>query len=729
MKKTTNIMKKALYFIVVAFITTTASDTIAGNTWDGGGNSGFWNNSTNWDLNTLPSTGALLNFVGNVQNNTTNNLAAVDPSFTGIVFQNNGTVNNTNAFTLAGNRIILGGNIGTAANTTGATIMDIISLDIILNANSTINTRQLSPSVQHNLTISGIISETGGARTLTKSEAGTLILSGANTYTGLTTVTAGTLTLSGNRTVNTIGGYTVSGAGTQTLNIQNGNYGIGGLFIVGNSGGTATVNHSAGTISSVGSSGLIIGNGSVAGTRGIYNLSGGSLTSATIIMGVNSGFSATNPNTAIINVSGGTLTATNLRIGNYLTGATGSFNTTNNFTQTAGTTTVTTLGLGGSTNNATNSTGKIIANLNLTGGIFTATNIQSISAGGATSSSNANSSFINIGGNAQVTLGTFGSIVKGQNSTATITFDSGATGFLAPVTNSTTYMPTGTFTRAFLTANGANFNVGNGKDITIGQALENASGASGTLTKSGVGFLTLLGNNTYSGSTIISAGTLLISGTGSINNTSEILVSAGATLQYNSTTTLTKSLTLGSGATLGGSGSVQDLTLNGGIVAPGNSPGLLTANALNGSNGTFQFQLGAPNFRGITYDAINVNSLLTLGTDTDFTFETLDNYAYADGDTYDLFNWGSADLSTFDVAVLEAALPSLASTPNLSWNVSQFTLDGSVSVIPEPTVLELIIMPLQALKALCRIQAEFAVQNPIIATIQNSIIVTIRTGI
>ena len=726
MKKTTNIMKKALYFIVVAFITTTASDTIAGNTWDGGGSSGSWSNSTNWDLDTLPSTGNPLSFVGNIQNNTTNNLAAVDPSFTGIIFQNNGTVNNTNAFTLAGNRIILGGNIGTAANTTGTTITDIISLDIILNTNSTINTRQLSPSVQHNLTISGIISETGGARTLTKSEAGTLILSGANTYTGATTVTAGTLTLSGNRTVNTTGAYSVSGAGTQTLNIQNGNYTIGVNLIVGSSTGIATVNHSAGTISVAGG-GLIMGNGPGSSTS-FYNLSGGSLSTANIIMGSNSGMSAVAPHTSTINVSGnGALTVGNLRIGRYdFVGVT---NTTSTFTQTAGTTIVNNLGLGGNSANATNSTGSIIANLNLTGGIFTATNIASLSAGGATSSSNANSSFINIGGNAQVTLGTFSSIVKGQNSTATITFDSGATGFLAPVTNSTTYMPTGTFTRALLTANGANFNVGSGKDITIGQVLENASGASGTLTKSGVGLLTLLGNNTYSGSTIISAGTLLISGTGSINNTSEILVSTGATLQYNSTTALTKSLTIGSGATLGGSGTVQDLTLNGGIVAPGNSLGLLTANALNGSNGTFQFQLGAPNFRGVTYDAINVNSLLTLGANTVFTFETLDNYAYADGDTYDLFNWGSADLSTFDVAVLEAALPSLASTPNLSWNVSQFTLDGSVSVIPEPTVLELIIMPLQALKALCRIQAEFAVQNPIIATIQNSIIVTIRTGI
>jgi autotransporter-associated beta strand protein len=144
------------------------------------------------------------------------------------------------------------------------------------------------------------------------------------------------------------------------------------------------------------------------------------------------------------------------------------------------------------------------------------------------------------------------------------------------------------------------------------------------------------------------------------------------------------------GGTLGGSGSVQGLTLNGGIVAPGNSPGLLSAYELNGSNGTFQFQLGAPTTRGITYDAINVTSLLTLGANTTFTFETLDNYTYADGNTYDLFDWGSADMSSFDVAVLEAALPNL-NTPStdLKWNVSNFTMDGTVGVIPEPSTSSL----------------------------------------
>jgi hypothetical protein len=44
-----------------------------------------------------------------------------------------------------------------------------------------------------------------------------------------------------------------------------------------------------------------------------------------------------------------------------------------------------------------------------------------------------------------------------------------------------------------------------------------------------------------------------------------------------------------------------------------------------------------------------------------------------------------------------------------------------VSVIPEPTVLELITAPWQGLKALCKMQAEFTEKYPVIATSQTGI--------
>ena len=293
---------------------------------------------------------------------------------------------------------------------------------------------------------------------------------------------------------------------------------------------------------------------------------------------------------------------------------------------------------------------------------------------------------------------------------------------------------------------------GSGDFLFKGSLLNTASVLRG-LTKTGTGTTTFEAINSYNGDTTIQEGKLLVNTTGSILSSSSIvsggtlqvkgvagrvtvnsgsllvdsggtvgsitvgggtlLVSgtAGATTVNSGTSTVNLGGTIGSttingsllsvngnagdvivnsGGTLGGSGSVQGLTLNGGTVAPGNSPGLLTAYELNGSNGTFQFQLGAPTTRGITYDAINVTTALTLGANTNFTFETLDNYVYADGNAYDLFDWGSADMSAFNVSVLEAALPTLNSN-ELTWNTSSFTTDGMVSVItvPEPSLFQM----------------------------------------
>ena len=217
--------------------------------------------------------------------------------------------------------------------------------------------------------------------------------------------------------------------------------------------------------------------------------------------------------------------------------------------------------------------------------------------------------------------------------------------------------------------------IAGGVAVNSGTLLVNSGGRVGTTT---VGGGTLLVDGT-AGTVTVNSGTTTVNAGGSIGSTTI----NGSLLTMNGTA---GDVLVNTGGTLKGSGSVQGLTLNGGIVAPGNSPGLLSAYELNGSNGTFQFQLGAPTNRGITYDAINVTSLLTLGTNTAFTFETLDNYAYADGNIYDLFDWGSTDMSSFDVAVLEAALPNL-NTPStdLKWNVSNFTMDGTVGVIPEPS--------------------------------------------
>src|SRR5207248_2239798 len=70
------------------------------------------------------------------------------------------------------------------------------------------------------LTVGGVISDGTTATALTKAGAGTLVLTGANTYSGLTTVSAGILNIqNGSALGGTAAGTTVSSGAT--LQLQN----------------------------------------------------------------------------------------------------------------------------------------------------------------------------------------------------------------------------------------------------------------------------------------------------------------------------------------------------------------------------------------------------------------------------------------------------------------------------------------------------------------------------
>ena len=221
---------------------------------------------------------------------------------------------------------------------------------------------------------------------------------------------------------------------------------------------------------------------------------------------------------------------------------------------------------------------------------------------------------------------------------------------------------------------------GEGNFILNGSLLNTGIGVRG-LRKDGTGKVTMQAANTYNGDTTIAGGTLIVNGS----------------LQSPLTT-------VSAGATLGGSGLLQGVLLNGGTVSAGNSAGLLSMDTLNASNGNFVFEIGSPTTRGVTYDAIDVTSLLTLGTDTNFTFEVLDNYNFSSGDSYDLFNFASIDATNFDITKLDVALPTLSSN-ELAWNTSSFITDGMVSVIavPEPSLLQMFGIGLISLIACHRI--------------------------
>jgi len=475
------------------------------------------------------------------------------------------TQNGTNTLTLSG-----------VNNYSGVTAVNSGTLNLIgTNSGSSITVNNAAVLTQSS---SGVIAGTGV--TLIHASTSTSKLAGSNSFTGAITVSAGELDLS-RWSTNTLGAATVAGSpgailgvsGTATYNL-----GANSLF-VGTAAGGGTVNQTGGTATFTSGNAVLLGNGAGSGSSGIYNLSGGNLTSYSsttrgVILGVNTGCSGT------FNLSGAGnlgLTNANLQIGRSDSAAGGSVCL---FNQTGGTATIGTLTIGG---NLTTSSGNN-ATLSLSAGTFVANSFTRLALG------NDDVVAITIGGSAQVTLPAFPT-ARGTNASATITFDS-VTGFLSPGAASAAYLPDGSFANhSYLTTNGANFNVASGRDITIGQLLEDAPSHAGTLTKSGTGTLTLTNANTYTGGTKVTAGTLLIrnttgSGTG------------------------TGTVTVNSAGTLGGTGTIGGTVIVNGTVSAGTSVGTLATGSQTWNGGaTNRFEVSsATNTAG--RDLVNITGTL-----------------------------------------------------------------------------------------------------------------------
>lgn len=221
-----------------------------------------------------------------------------------------------------------------------------------------------------------------------------------------------------------------------------------------------------------------------------------------------------------------------------------------------------------------------------------------------------------------------------------------------------------------LGSGGGTIEVTSGDTIALGgRMVELAPGSS--FTKTGAGALWLTGSSSYTGPTVVSGGTLIVGvgGSGSLGNTE---------------------VTVNSGAVLGGSGSIGGnvTVLNGGTLAPGNSPGLLTllGDLTLSSSSAITMEI-AGTTRGSGYDALNIGGLLTL----DGTVSVTSGYAFAEGNSFELFNWGSIDSSGFNVAS-DLLLPDLSE--GLLWDTSSFLSNGVISItaVPEPSAYGLTIL-------------------------------------
>jgi fibronectin-binding autotransporter adhesin len=511
-------------------------------TWTGNGGNVNWSTAGNWDLGTAPPSSSTTDLAFGGTNNTG---TALNPLFqnTGGTFQLNSLAFNSGAgsFFLGGGALAFTG----AGNTISqfSSNAQSIANNITAVTNSTV-TLTLTGTGSGTVTLSGNISSGGGSKdyAISKTGTSTFTLSGANTYGGLTTVSAGILNIQNNTGLGTTAAGTTVSSGA-TLQLQ------GGISV-----GTETL-----SIAGTGASGQTGALVNVSGTNGYGGLL--TLTAATTLSSDGGTLNLTNAGTitgatfgltlagagdgsisSIIGTTTGTLTKSGtgtwtLSGGNTYTGVTtvsaGVLNIQNNN------------GLGTTAAGTTVSNG---ATLQLQGGITVSTETLNINGTGASGETGA---LVNVSG-----TNNYGGLLTFAGAT-TLSSDSGTLN----LTNA------GTITGATfgLTLTGA----ANGSISSI------IGTTTGSLTKNGAGTWTLSGANTFSGATTINGGMLTVAaGSGSaLAATSSITVNSGGTLLLGANNQINNAATM---------------TLAGGTFAKGDF-----TEGTAGSGGTSTLGLGA----------------------------------------------------------------------------------------------------------------------------------------
>jgi fibronectin-binding autotransporter adhesin len=248
-----------------------AGDTTLSGTVLGTGGLSKSGNGTVTLSNTNTYTGATTISAGTLS--LTGSLAgtAIATNSTGILNQSAaGVISGASSFTQgsSGTSILSGANTYTGTTTISAGTLSLTG-SLAGTAIATSSTGILNQSA------AGVIS---GTSSFTQGSSGTSILSGANTYTGATTISAGTLALSGgnNRLLST---GTVAFTGASTFDIGSSSQTLAAVTVSDMPNFTSTINGSGGTLTINGASDLQWGPGASAltivnGTSTVVNLNG-----------------------------------------------------------------------------------------------------------------------------------------------------------------------------------------------------------------------------------------------------------------------------------------------------------------------------------------------------------------------------------------------------------------------------------------------------------------------
>lgn len=589
------------------------------------------------------------------------NAATSVTNSTGMVF--NGT------FTKAGNGVLVLGasgsgtgkisidagtlSIDAAANLGNATGSDALTLNggiLRTTTGMTLGTRGVTLganggtiSTMGGTTLTNSAGISGGTGGLTKDGSGTLVLSGANTYSGATTIANGAVVLGSSGVLSSNTAVNLTGSASR--------FDVSGISATG------------------------LTNGSLAGVAGsTVNLGAKNLN-------IGRDNTSTSYEGTIDGASGGSLT----KSGN------GTLTLSGNNTYSGGTTVTGGMLAIGAANNLGTASGASALTLN--GGVLRTTNSMdlgargiSLGASGGGISTRADTTLTNSAG----ISGANAALTKLGSGTLALTAANSYTGATIIDNGEVALRSAGALsadTAVNLTGSGARFDISamsvggstNGslagvagsvvnlgaKNLNVGR--DNSSttyagiieGVTGSLTKSGTGIFTLAGNNTYTGATVVSQGTLRINGDQSL---------------------ATGDVTVASTATLGGSGTVGGATTISGIHSPGNSAGVQTfvGNLTYSPSSSLTWELfgNTASGRGSLFDGVNVGGDLSFGSP--FTLNLVFNAQTSTVDWSDSF-WAS-DRTGSDGWLLYQVTGTTAGTITLTSNFEDINSSSLTSV-------------------------------------------------